>query len=146
MTSSNPHPELIDARYQRAQTLMQGFFTRSIAPNATLFPVWIEGHDCFWYERQINPKGDQYQVGDSVPIWDKEYRLVNADTASNAIAFDHQALATALGETLGQAVNSRQLPIKAVAMELDAAQQVAEIQFAAFDKSWVYYPQTGNLE
>ena len=63
-------------RYQRAQTLMQGFFTHNIVPNSTVYPVWIEGADCFWYEREI-------QVGEELSKWGKGYRLVDAQAVTN---------------------------------------------------------------
>ena len=36
------------SRYQRAQSLMQGIFTKDIALNSTVFPIWIGDSDCFW--------------------------------------------------------------------------------------------------
>ncbi len=42
----------MEARYQRAQYLMQGMESTKVAPNTTLFPVWIEDSGCFWYVRE----------------------------------------------------------------------------------------------
>ena len=77
MTKIKQETQTMEARYRRAQTLLQGFWTRNITPNSTVFPIWIEGSDCFWYQRRS-------QQG-------KEYRLVNTSTSSNSTAFDHQA-------------------------------------------------------
>ena len=132
-------------KYQRAQTLMQGFFSHPIVPNSTLYPVWIEGSDCFWYERQIDTTKGRVKQGDDVPLWDTEYRLVNASAASNTLAFDHSILADSLAEVVKQAVNKNHLPIKTVAITLDNTHKVNELRFTAFDKAWVFEPQSGSL-
>ena len=90
----------MEARYERAKCLMQGYFKRgtgALVSNPTLFPIWIENSNRFWYERDL--KGG------------KEFRLVNAETATNAPAFNHEALATALAEATGETVKAKQLPI-----------------------------------
>ncbi|MDC0003466.1 S9 family peptidase [Porticoccaceae bacterium] len=138
------HTTTMFARYQRAQTLMQGFLSHTIVPNASVFPIWIKGSECFWYERELNSKKT---VGSGEPLakWNKEYRLVNAKAATNILAFDHKKFAATLAEITGQTVDPYQLPITAVTMQLDAANQVEEIHFTAFDKNWVFEPPSGNL-
>ena len=61
----------IEIRYQRAQTIIQGYTTQNLVQNDAVFPHWIEETGCFWYERsyqihraaaQINPiKSLQYR-------------------------------------------------------------------------------------
>ena len=63
----------IKYRYQCAQKLMQGLFTKKIAFNTTLIPHWIGDSACFWYERE-------QKVG-------REFRLVDASQGSNETAF-----------------------------------------------------------
>ena len=154
MTDNAHSANEIAKKYQRAQTLMQGFWDRNIAPNSTIHPIWIEGSDCFWYERQINTRKDNVNLGDEVPIWDREYRLVNAKEVSNTLAFDHITLAAALAEMVKQDINENQLPITNVEMQLNPSTesdkksdhgQVEKIHFSAFGKTWFFKPQSGAL-
>ena len=85
-------------RYEQAQDLMQGILTNRVVMNDAVFPHWIEGSHCFWYIRET--KGG------------KEFRLVNAETASNTQAFDHQTLADSLTKTTRQTFDYQDLPIK----------------------------------
>ncbi|ETN92522.1 Prolyl tripeptidyl peptidase precursor [Gammaproteobacteria bacterium MOLA455] len=112
--------------YERAQQLMQGIFTKNVAFNTTVFPVWIGDTHCFWYERETKDG--------------KEYRLVDAKTATNNSAFDHSALATALSEAIGQTVDVNNLPLRRVDIDLNPS----IIRFTAFDKHWIYYAETGT--
>ena len=129
---------MIEKRYQRAQILMQGYWAGNIVPNSTIYPTWIEGTDCFWYQRDI--ESDQIHLTDCSHIfkWGKEYRIVNAKTISNIPAFDHRWLATALAKAVNKKVYESFLPITNVAMQLDSFDQVKEIRFTAFDKDWVF--------
>ena len=129
---------ILDTRYQRAKNLMQGLGSRNIVANSTIFPIWIEGSDCFWYERDINLYKNIDTLEAPLKKWDREYRLVNAKAATNELAFDHGALASALAETLKQTVDKDQLPISAVKFELDASEKPSAIRFSAFDKSWLF--------
>ena len=132
MTKIKQETQTMEARYRRAQTLLQGFWTRNITPNSTVFPIWIEGSDCFWYQRRS-------QQG-------KEYRLVNASTASNSTAFDHQALAGALAEAIKQDVITNNLPITKVDITLgqstSSGEKVKEVRFNAFDQRWIFNTTT----
>ena len=111
----------MEIRYQRAQTLMQGIWTKNnIALNATILPHWIENTSCFWYEKN-------HHVG-------KEYRLVNADTSSNELAFDHAALANALSKVTKENVSAKDLPIRKITIALSPL----TVSFAAFNKCWSF--------
>lgn len=154
MPNKPSETSVIETKYQRAQALMQGYWTRNIAPNSTVYPIWIEGSDCFWYERDINAVQNEIDNSESFPKWDKEYRLVNAAQATNTLAFDHAALATALAEIIEQIVDKNCLPITDVKMQLESLaesdrqstfRQIEEMSFTAFDKRWVFKPQSGGL-
>ena len=145
MTIDLEKTNTMEAKYQRAQTLMQGFWGRNIVPNSTVYPVWIEGSDCFWYERDINIRKNTPKPGESLVKWDKEYRLVNAKAVTNTIAFDHNALASKLAAAMEQDIVENQLPITDVEMRLDSSEQVAEVHFTAFDKFWIFEPQAGTF-
>ena len=131
------------ARYRRAQTLLKGIFTKNIAFNSTVFPIWIDDSDCFWYEREQKSG--------------KEYRLVDAKTASNEVAFDHNILATILAEKVTQEVDANNLPIHQVTVELEEPFTISEeasevsatkksviLHFTAFNNRWGYHTRTGN--
>ena len=94
--TSTSHAEDIQSCYERAKALSQGLL-KSAVPNSLLFPVWIKDSNTFWYERQLSGG--------------KEFRLVNAQTASNELAFNHEALAMALSEATGEQVSANHLPI-----------------------------------
>jgi dipeptidyl-peptidase-4 len=146
MSPSQATSPTVEARYQRAETLIKNNWNFSLVANSTLFPIWIEGTECFWYERDINIHKNIENPDRPLAKWDKEYRLVNARVATNKPAFDHNALALALGDAVGQAVAKDQLPLTNVKMQLNASEQVEKIQFTAFDRSWVFQPLSGSLD
>ena len=111
--------------YERAQQLMQGIFTKNVAFNTTVFPVWIGDSNCFWYEHETHTG--------------KEYRLVDAKSATNNSAFDHSALAAALSEAIEQTVDANNLPLRDVCIDLNPT----IVRFTAFDKQWIYPTETG---
>ena len=127
-------PESMEARYQRAANIMQGICTTKLVRNATLFPVWIAESNCFWYEKQQKDG--------------KQYRLVNADAAQNTVAFDHNAFATALAESIKQEVDERDLPVNDVTITLNAATSaervVKSVDFNAFGKHWTFDLQSAK--
>lgn len=126
--ASTPDNPTMESRYQRAQSLVQGIWTDNIAFNDTIYPIWIESSDCFWYER-VTKTGK----GDSA-IFGKEYRLVDAKAATNKLAFDHKVLAAALAKTSTQKVVASNLPIKEVNITLNPL----AITFTAFNKRWEF--------
>ena len=115
-------------RYERAQILMKGIYSKKFILNNTLFPTWIGDSDCFWYERESRNG--------------KEYRLVNAKTATNEVAFDHRVLAAALSEKVDQEVDASDLPINNVSIDLEPSielsKKAATLHFHAFNKKWAY--------
>lgn len=118
--------EAMDARYDRAATLLRGMHSTELVKNDILFPHWIENSNCFWYQRSLTSG--------------KQYRLVNARTLSNEVAFDHCALGDALADVVGDLVNSEDLPIGQVVIKPSCSQVI----FTAFDKRWLFDPIQGN--
>lgn len=111
--------------YQRAKYLFDN--GRKMALNTTLFPVWIGNSDIFWYERQIKDGA--------------EYRLVNAEKATNEAAFDHKHLAEELSKVIGDGISPTALPICSVEIDLESK----SVSFKAFDRHWVYRNKAGIL-
>ena len=130
----------MEARYQRAQTLMQGVWTDTLVSNDTVYPFWIGDSDCFWYVRTTkHGKGDSAQTG-------KEFRLVDAQKATNNMAFDHALLAAALAEAAQQPVDANNLPISQADMQLDSEKLnenlLKTVSFNAFDQRWCFDTKT----
>lgn len=112
-------------RYRRAEYLMQGSQgTKKLALNTMVVPRWIENTDCFWYVRET-------AVG-------KVYQLVCAQTQSNKPAFDHQALANALGKLVKKAMNPDDLPIDIIEIALSPR----TVKFKAYGAVWEYCDNT----
>lgn len=116
------------ARYEQAQSIMQGWHTSQLAGNDAVFPHWIDNTHCFWYLRDTSNG--------------KEFRLVCAPEATNKPAFDHQALANLLTKITGQTVAPDNLPIRNVSMILTPLR----VHFQCFDKYWCYDTDTENCE
>ena len=110
----------IHSRYQRAQTLMQGIFSKDIAYNTTLYPHWIGESDSFWYQ-QHSAQGHCFQRVDAV-------------SQTHAEAFDHEILARALSAAIGETMAADQLPLS----ELDLSEAPASLSFNALGKRWTY--------
>ncbi len=119
-SSEIDHTDLA-ARYQRAWLLKKGSYNKQIAFNTTLYPHWIGDTDHFWYQRDTSP--DTH-----------EYRLVDAVTRDNQLAFDHSALARALGKVAKEKVEADKLPLT----DIDIQIRPRKVSFKAFDKNWQY--------
>lgn len=130
----------MEARYQRAQTLMQGIWTNKLTCNDIVYPFWIGNSDCFWYVRTTKTgQGDSASCG-------QEFRLVDANTATNVPAFNHPVLAAALAEATQQTVDASDLPITQVDMQFDSKpptkKTVKTVFFTAFDQRWIFDTKT----
>lgn len=112
--------------YERAQKVLEGFISKKAAINTTVCPNWIGESDCFWYYKDLDSGG--------------EFRLVDAKTASDTLAFDHQLLAEALSQVTGQEVSAIRLPLSCIKIELDPR----IIRFNAFDRHWKYEESQGT--
>lgn len=119
---------MMQARYQRAQEMVQGLMTTTMVQNDTVFPNWIEDSNCFWYERSYKTDKDC-----SLAVA-KEYRLVDVKNTTNKAAFDHDGFARALAEATGKAISSVALPISHINIQLCPMR----IQFRAFGEYWSY--------
>ncbi len=118
--------QALRSRYERAQTLEQGIFSKRVAFNTTVFPHWIGESACFWYVRDT-------KIGEGASaVFGKDYRIVNAKTGSNEAAFNHQALAQTLAETVDKEVDANNLPLSHLTFDTDLNQ----FRFTAFGKCW----------
>ena len=115
-------------RYEQAQSLLQGWLTTRISKNDLVHPHWIEGSHCFWYLCDTE-NGN-------------EFRLVDVDTASNTLAFDHNAMADSLALASGETINVDKLPIKRVIITLSPTQ----VCFRAFEKNWQFDTDTATCK
>lgn len=117
-------------RYQRAAQLIRPAYDWSAKAsfNTTVYPYWIDNSDCFWYEREC---------GQGI-----EYRLVDAKQGTNIVAFDHRALALALEEISGEAVDNYQLPITGVDIHLEPS----GLRFSAFGRQWEYLESSSVIK
>lgn len=132
MPIKSKYSSCITARYERAKEIMQGIWSNKLVFNATVFPIWIGESDCFWYERET--------------IKGREYRLVNAKSCTNQIAFNHCSLANSLEKIVGQKVKPYDLPISRVSMNLAMSCLILEsVSFFAFNKSWVFNVKSSTL-
>lgn len=119
----------IETRYRRAEALkLAAHNNQPLAFNTTVHPHWIDDSDCFWYRR------DSKQAN--------QYRLVNAATGSNDIAFDHEALGRALSLSATETVAATQLPISHVKIMLSPR----EVRFSAFGKKWIYHDENRTCQ
>ena len=119
---------VMTASYQRAKSLIEGYTTTSLVQNDTIFPFWIEGTDCFWYERVIKIKTvPTSKIG-------KQYRLVDAKAATNKIAFDHDIFSVALARASGEVVDKENLPVSHITITLSPL----IVCFTAFKRRWQF--------
>ena len=121
--------EDIKLAYQKAHKIIEGYNSKSLVRNDAIFPHWISDSHCFWYDRSYLEN-----TGDKDGVVCKQYRIVDAEAATNDLAFDHAGLARALSNASGQEVKADNLPFDFFTMSLSSGC----IAFQAFDKHWVY--------
>ncbi len=121
------HP--LQTAYGNAAKMQRMLFTKQGPINTTVYPTWIGDSDCFWYLRDL--KGEP--VG-------KEFRLVDARTQSNELAFDHEQLASALADAAKQSVDARELPFYVIDINLTKGL----VSFDAFDQRWCFDQKNGS--
>ncbi len=99
-------PDSIDAdTYHRAELLQAPRLHTSNLFRCQVSPVRIPETNSFWY-RISTPAGPRFM-------------LVDADKGTQIDAFDHEAIAAALGDALGQPVDPSALPILALDFSRD---------------------------
>lgn len=134
----------ITACYQQAQAYNQAMLSGRLVLNDAVFPHWISGSTCFWYQRETRDKrkkrpGNRWGEG-------KEFRLVDASVPSNMPAFDHAALANALISACGQATEQNcdawSLPITQLSLSLSPWQ----LRFQAFGEHWLFDAETQSCQ
>lgn len=90
-----------ESRYQRAEQLLSW----NLAPklkNLSVQPHWLDEYR-FWFKRDLCGQRQGY-----------EFVLVDTDSVTETLVFDHQRVATALSELQGENVNPDQLPLDAL--------------------------------
>ena len=122
------------ANYERAATLIRGLGSTRVARNSTVYPVWIGESNKFWYVREFLLDGDLDKPG-------KEFRLVDAEAATNELAFDHDQLAALLTEETGATVDPHQLPFSNVNIETEPR----VVEFTALGQCWRYDESSKTL-
>src|SRR5215216_7832990 len=105
------------ADYERALSLDKR--TQNKVFRDAVTPHWLEGGDTFWYRVATGPG-------------EHEFVFVNAAQGERRPAFDHEKLARALGEKLGQPVAPHRLPFSSIAMAPDGS----SVRFRAGSKTW----------
>ncbi len=126
-TQEKPNPKLLD-RYNNAKQIIKGLFSNTPAINTIVRPTWIDNTDCFWYKRESKSSSNKIKT---------EFRLVDAQTATNTSAFDHLLLAIALSDVTGEHVDAEALPLSNI--ELNPAEK--SVLFTAFCKRWKFCTQ-----
>ena len=108
-------------RYERAAKVFEGQFTNKGFRNDMVIAHWIEDSESFFYVRQTKNG--------------REFRLVNAQKATNVCAFDHQALASSLSSLLECVFDADNLSdLEDVTMSVNPLQ----VHFKAAEKYWTF--------
>ena len=116
------------SRYELAQSLILGVQSAKVVKNDAVFAHWFEDSQSFWYIKET-------QEG-------KQFRIVDANTACNAFAFDHKELAGVLEKITNQVCDYDNLPIKDVSITLSPLL----IRFKIMNKYWEFEPSTKRCE
>jgi len=119
----------MEAAYQRAARFRQATSDiNNVARNTTLLPHWIGDTQTFWYRRYTSAG--------------VEFRLVNSETRSNELAFDHSALAEALTAVAGQKCSADNLPI----FQVEIVPSPHKIYFNAFNQHYCFDAGTNQCQ
>jgi len=140
-------------RYELAHTIKKGMKDNQLVRNDTLCPHWMtydDGADSpyCWY-RRMTATG-------------REYRLLDAVTVSNELAFDHQILASTLTEALSHAADDKpsadngnateqiidplDLPLSCVNLTVAKKGAPLQLYFKAFKKHWHFDSENSALK
>ena len=130
MTDTNSFS--IETRYRRAEAFMQGLRTQNLVQNDNIKPRWIEQNEYFWYPHYY--KINHAPVADKPSVIGKEYRLFDVGVLKHRPAFDHDALAHALGRASARDLDAKNLPIHHLTLSLNPL----VICFTAFDQQWQF--------
>ncbi|MDB4077777.1 DPP IV N-terminal domain-containing protein, partial [Porticoccaceae bacterium] len=127
------------ARYQQAQRMLQGEGAKPLVANEAVMAHWLDRgparpSEGFWYLRESRRNDSGKPIA-------KSFQWVDANTATQGQAFDHQALAQALSTAAAQSVDPQDLPLADITMQLDEqspSPQIASLQFTALEQRWDY--------
>jgi len=112
--------------YRDAETFSQAT-ERHLIRNCEIHPHWTGAGDEFWYARETRNG--------------REWILVDARRRLRRVAFDHDALATALSQAVDKSADPKDLPLDQVVMNAEAEL----ISFRAFGCGWTYSVKTNSL-
>ena len=116
-----PRKKTLMDRYETAKTYLKASLGKDpLAYNTTVYPIWLSDSDIFCYRRDS--------------ISGVEFRVIDPETGSNEIAFDHRALASALAKASGHGVAPDRLPI----VLIECMPACASLVFHAFRSTWRY--------
>ena len=116
------------SRYLRAESLEHETYVDSMVLNSKVYPHWIGDSHCFWYIRK--KRKDNGLIKEP----NKEFRVVNSESATNNAAFDHNLLAHALAKASQRDVNPNNLPISIIELALSPCR----VTFTAFNQHWLF--------
>ena len=112
--------------YARAEGLRA--LTNGKVFKARVDPHWFADDARFWYRNDL--AGGR-----------REFVLVDAEKGDRKPAFDHEALAKALGKAAGKEVDAAKFPFDRVVIEDDGS-----VRFEANDKPWKFDPRSGEVK
>ncbi|NIP23906.1 MAG: prolyl oligopeptidase family serine peptidase [Phycisphaerae bacterium] len=82
-------------------------------------PHWLAGNTRFWYRNDLTDGA-------------REFILVNAETGTRRLAFDHNRLAGALAKAAGKDIQAERLPVE----KLNFNESVSELRFTSGGRRW----------
>ena len=107
-------------RYNVAKSIVEGFLSNDLVLNDGVFPHWIDGSQCFWYQRSVTSG--------------IEYRIVDVEMASNRAAFDYVALVKAFNDLLGGQLDTDSFAITVTDITLNPSL----VKFKALKRDWIF--------
>lgn len=125
-SSSISHAQSLREEYERTTRLAAS--TRGTVDRADVRPRFIEGGDRFWYRVRTGANASRYVV-------------VDPARGTRELAFDHAALAAALGARTKTTIDGEDLSL--AGLEFSADLRVA--RFAASGKRWEYDRESQRL-
>ena len=126
LANAQQRTSLTDKDYQRAEQFMS-YNTEKFVYAGTVRPNWIDENH-FWYV--------------SKTIQGTQFFLVDVVKKTKTLAFNHQALASALGKNNGTTVEASSLPFQSIDY---TSSDHKSISFTANGKKWKYELQSNVL-
>ena len=120
--------ELALNRYIEAEKFEHEYGVESLVINSQIYPNWIKDTCCFWYIKKI-----RVSVNEKLKII-KQVRIVDAENATNTIAFNHELLASHLSHKTKRMVDFKNLPITNIKIQLSPF----VVYFTALNGNWKF--------